>query len=140
MCKWSAVPKREGARRDWAVLSPVANYALLVQVVVCEATGVRLIDLCTGGRGGRRVALARQIAMYLCRLSFAMTLTEIAAAFGRDRTTAAHAIQRIEEAREEARFDDLVTRLEQRLRQRVGEYLAGEEEGGVSVYCEVHHG
>jgi hypothetical protein len=98
--KWGAVPKIPPA-----VLAPGGARAYLAQMAVCEAFGVHLIALAAEGRGNHTVAFARQTAMYLCRLVFAMRLTEIAQCFGRDRTTVAHAIARIEEAREDARFD-----------------------------------
>jgi len=102
-------------------LSPAGSKALLAQVAVCEVTGVKLAVLCGGERGDRKASFARQIAMYLCRMVFAMTLSEVAESFGRDRTTAAHAVARIEEAREEPEFDRAVTRLEGVLRRLVRE-------------------
>ena len=99
-----------------AMLQPGGARAYLAQMAVCEAFGVHLVALTAEGRGDHTVAFARQTAMYLCRLVFAMRLTEIALCFGRDRTTAAHAIRRIEEAREDARFDARLTVIEALLR------------------------
>lgn len=107
MCKWSAISKE-----PFLALPSDAARTLLAQVAVAEATGVRLSHLCAGNRGGRRTSSARQIAMYLCRVVFRMRLCEIAENFGRDRTTAAYAIARIEEARENPRFDLALTHLE----------------------------
>lgn len=100
-----------------ALLLPGGARAYLAQMAVCEAFGVHLVALTAEGRGRHKVAFARQTAMYLCRLVFAMTLSEIAQCFGRDRTTAAHAIRRIEEAREDARFDATLCVIEMLLRQ-----------------------
>lgn len=90
--------------------------ALLVQIVVARTTGVAFADLLLSGRGSAREAFARQVAMYLCRLVFAMTLGEIALAFQRDRSTAAYAIRRIEEAREQPVFDRQISIIEAALR------------------------
>lgn len=116
MCKWvpaHLVPE----------LSVACQQALLVQITVAEITGVRITALCTAERGHPRIAFARQTAMYLCRLVFAMRLGDIAAAFGRDRSTVAHAIRRIEEAREDPDIDRRLGWLEAAL-QRAGGFDA----------------
>jgi chromosomal replication initiation ATPase DnaA len=95
MCKWSTAPASAMPE-----ISRAGQQALLVQMAVAEVMGIRLTELCSDTRGDAKVAFARQTAMYLCHLVFAMRATEIAAVFGRDRSTAAHAIARIEEARE----------------------------------------
>jgi len=107
MCKWSAIPKGSAV-----TLSPATARAVLAQILVCETMGVGLAALQAQDRGDRQAALARHIAMYLCRLVFAMRLSEIALSFGRDRTTAAYAVQRIEEARENLVFDAFLCWLE----------------------------
>lgn len=67
-------------------------------------------------RGPPRAASARQVVMYLLAAAFGMTQLEIAAAVGRDRTTVAHGLKRIEDQREDERFDLWLTRLEVCLR------------------------
>ena len=103
-------------------VSLTCQRALLVQIAVAEVTGVHLAALCAGVRGDARSAFARQMAMYLCRLVFDMSLGDIAAAFGRDRSTAAHAIRRIEEAREQPEIDRCTAWLEAALRRAGGVY------------------
>lgn len=117
MCKWSEEPKR---------IQPIlaGPRALMAQMAVAEGMGVPLLALCDQRRGGREAAFARQTAMYLCRLAFDMSLTEIAETFGRDRTTAAYAVRRIEEAREDPEFDRMLGRLETALQRLVREGLA----------------
>lgn len=105
MCKW--VPVRglpEG--------SDAGQRALLVQIAVSRAMGIGLLALVAPDRGGAREAFARQMAMYLCRLVYAMSLKDIALAFGRDRSTAMHAIQRVEDAREHPDVDRRLAWLE----------------------------
>ena len=63
-------------------------------------------------RGPARVALARQVAIYLLRTRLHMSYEEAGACFARDRTTAAHACYRIEERREDPGFDTLIDCLE----------------------------
>ena len=56
-------------------------------------------------RGRAKVAMARQVAMYLAHVTCGLTLTEAGELFCRDRTTVAHACQVIEERREDQEFD-----------------------------------
>lgn len=95
--------------------------ALLAQLAVAEVTGIRLTDLCSPVRGRARTAFSRQTAMYLCRMVFAMRLCDIALAFGRDRSTVAHALRRVEEAREDPEFDRRLVWLEAALRRAGGD-------------------
>lgn len=65
---------------------------------------------------GRRVAFARQVAMYLMHIGFGMSLGRVAGAFGRDRSTASYACHRVEDARDDPGFDTLIDNLEEALR------------------------
>jgi chromosomal replication initiation ATPase DnaA len=67
-------------------------------------------------RGCAQVALARQVAMYLARVSLGLTLSQAAGLFGRDRTTAAHACRVIEDRRDDSRFDAMLAAIEEALR------------------------
>jgi chromosomal replication initiation ATPase DnaA len=113
MCKWVVAASAP-------CISPAAERALLAQMAVAEVTGVRLTALCANGRGDAGAAFARQMAMYLCHFAFAMSFTEVGQAFGRDRTTAGHAVRRIEEARENPEFDGVLQRLEDTLHRAGG--------------------
>jgi chromosomal replication initiation ATPase DnaA len=66
-------------------------------------------------RGEAKAAFARQVAIYLTHIGFGLTLTEVAALFGRDRTTIAHACRVIERRREEPGIDATVGMLERAL-------------------------
>jgi len=112
---WDAMSSAPGAQ------FPVSGRrALLVQMAVAEVTGVELARICGAKRGDRKAALARQMAMYLCHLVFAMSLSQVGHAFGRDRTTASHAVHRIEDLREDLAFDRTLAWLESSLRQTGG--------------------
>ena len=63
-------------------------------------------------RGRSRVAFARQVAMYLAHVTFGLTLTTVGRAFGRDRTTVAHACALVEDARDDPEFDHTLELLE----------------------------
>lgn len=68
-------------------------------------------------RGSAEAALARQAAMYLCHVAFELSLSRVAQAFGRDRSTVAHACHRIEDRRDDPDFDDWIGALEAALRE-----------------------
>lgn len=57
-------------------------------------------------------ALARQTAMYLAHVAFGLNFTEIGRAFGRDRTTAAHACRVMEDRRDDPHLNTVLTELE----------------------------
>ena len=84
--------------------------------IVAGAFDLRPGDLRGSTRGCARVALARQVAMYLARVSLGLTLSEAGRLFGRDRTTAAHACRQIEDRRDDKDFDMLLDRLERAVR------------------------
>ena len=60
----------------------------------------------------RSAAHVRQIAMYVCHVALQISLAEIGAAFGRDRTTVGHACNVVEDRREDRAFDDFVATVE----------------------------
>lgn len=84
----------------------VASYGLDVPVE-------EILDVARGSSGA---SLARQVAMYLCHVGFELSLGRVAAAFGRDRSTVAHACHLIEDRRERPAFDDWIGALEDMLR------------------------
>lgn len=68
-------------------------------------------------RATKDVAFARQIAMYLAHVVYSMSYNEVAQAFGRERSTVSHACARVEDARDDADFDERLCKIEQRLQQ-----------------------
>jgi hypothetical protein len=76
----------------------------------CEET------IISQSRGKAATAFTRQIAMYLTHVAFGMSLQRVAIAFGRDRSTAAHACHVIEDRRDDPAFDDMLDQLEASLR------------------------
>lgn len=93
-----------------------AAAAELAANVVSYALGVPPQSIVDDARGGSQTAYARQLAMYLCHVAFELSLARVAYAFGRDRSTVAHACHAIEDRRDESQFDDWMNSLEQMLR------------------------
>jgi chromosomal replication initiation ATPase DnaA len=92
----------------------------IAQAVVAHTYGVSLEDMSADTRGAPRAALARQIAMYLAHVVFGMSIDEIARDFARHRTTAHHALKRVEELREDPDLDRTLHFLETMLRNAAG--------------------
>ena len=88
----------------------------VIKAAVAAAFVVPITELRAPTRRRAPIALARQSAMYLAHVAFGLSFTEIGRAFGRDRTTAAHACRRIEDRRREARLDSALADLEHALR------------------------
>ncbi len=86
--------------------------AQLAAGVTSYGLGVPAEHILGEQRGSHDVAFARQVAMYLCHTGFELSLTRVAIAFGRDRSTAASACHLIEDRREEPQFDFWIGALE----------------------------
>jgi len=89
-----------------------AAMAGFVTYVVSVATGVEADRICAATRQSAPAARARHIAMYLAHVGFAWPLSRVGAAFGRDRTTASHAVHLIEDLRDQPLFDAALDVLE----------------------------
>ncbi len=83
-----------------------------IEQAVVQVFGVGREDLRRLSRGRARVALARQVAMYLAHVACGLTLTDTGKLFGRDRTTVAHACGVIEDRRDDPLFDRALDLLE----------------------------
>ena len=90
--------------------------AQLALQTVAYAFGVPADEIDAPTRGSSRAALARQAAIYLTHVAFELSLARTAAAFGRDRSTAAYACHRTEDRRDDAQFDAKLDDLEACLR------------------------
>lgn len=96
--------------------TPDAAAARLAASVAAYALNVSYEEVADRQRGSAAAALARHVAMYLCHVAFALSLARVAAAFGRDRSTVAHACHSIEDRREQPQFDRLMNSLEAMVR------------------------
>lgn len=84
--------------------------------LACEITGFALglnDDLLSPTRGSPQNAFARQLAMYITHVGFGISVSRVATAFARDRSTITHACHLIEDKRDDNEFDTFVDRLEE---------------------------
>ncbi|WP_411035122.1 helix-turn-helix domain-containing protein [Shinella sp. BYT-45] len=99
-----------GAPEGPAVPAPVA--CRIVRQLVLEMTAMAS-DRPLWRRDGRRSTChVRQVAMYVCHVVLRLSLSDIGAAFGRDRTTVGHACNVVEDRRDDAAFDAFVSAVE----------------------------
>ena len=83
-----------------------------IEQAVTQVFGIAYKDLRRTTRGRAKVALARQVAMYLALVGCGLSLTETGRLFERDRTTVAHACGVIEDRRDDPTFDRALDLLE----------------------------
>src|SRR5262245_7761767 len=76
------------------------------------AFAVPVGELLADTRRSSYVAFVRQSAMYLSHVAFGVSLSEVGRAFGRDRTTAAHACRLIEDRRDDPAIEAVLASLE----------------------------
>ena len=86
----------------------------LARRVAAEMLDVPVGEIETGARSPQPVCLARHVAVYLAHVVFQLSFTAIAAEFGRDRSSIGYAVRRIEDQRDDAAFDALLSRHEAR--------------------------
>ncbi|MCF2522984.1 helix-turn-helix domain-containing protein [Bradyrhizobium sp. G127] len=92
----------------------------LVTACVAFDFGLDAAELEAGLRGSQRVAFARQIAMYLAHVCFELSFESVGRAFGRDRTTVAHACRVVEDGRDDIWFDCRIATLDLVCRAAIG--------------------
>lgn len=88
--------------------------------LAARSSGVPASEVVSQRRMSRRVSTARQIGIYLAHTAAGLPLTKVAAYFGRDRTTAAHACRLIEDRRDDRAFDAELSELEDLFRSICG--------------------
>jgi hypothetical protein len=91
---------------------PRLGLRALLEQTVARVFDVEMDLMRLPTRGRARVALARQVAMYLAHVGCGLSLTEAGELFDRDRTTVAHACHMVEARREDPRFDRAIELLE----------------------------
>ena len=101
------------------------NICRFMAAITAATLGVDLAEVVGPKRGTAPAAFARSAAMYLAHVCLGISLSEIGAHFGRDRTTVGHACRRIEDARDDERFDRVLTCLESTLGECRGSFLRG---------------
>lgn len=86
--------------------------ARIAIALVAASSGLTIDALLTLRRSSAPIAAARQLAMYVAHVALGLSQADVARAFGRDRTTVAHACRRIEDLRDGTSFDRRVSQLE----------------------------
>ena len=87
-------------------------FARLTVAAVALEFGSHELSMDMAHRGPKDMAFARQVAMYLLQTVFDMTATRTAELFSRDRSTVAHALNVIEESRDDTVFNRKLTKVE----------------------------
>lgn len=106
------VPDR--ARRLYHA-EPTDDYAhicRLMESAIASAFAVPVDELRAPSRRTQTVAFARQSAMYLAHVVLGLNYSATGTLFRRDRTTAAHACQVVEDRRDDPAIDRLLQQLE----------------------------
>lgn len=113
-----AIGEPEQTRLDEPVGADPASVELrgVIEDIVADVFRVDAELLRQPTRGRARIALARQVAMYIAHIGYGLTLTEVGVLFDRDRTTVAHACTVVESRRDDREFDVAVLLLEQIVR------------------------
>ena len=99
-------------RRRAARVAAAVGGCRLAAGLAASAFSVPLAAVRSAGRGSAVAAVARQTAMYLAHVHLGIRLSEVARSFGRDRTTVAHACARIEDRRDDPKFERILDCLE----------------------------
>lgn len=85
--------------------------AYLAAALTAYALGLKTESILCAQRRSPAEARARHIAIYLLRTSLGMSLSRVARAFNRDRTTVAYACNLIEDCRDDSDFDIWIEQL-----------------------------
>jgi chromosomal replication initiation ATPase DnaA len=80
--------------------------------LVAEEFEIDAAAMISPTRGAPHAAYARQVAMYLAHVGFALSFEAIGRAFDRDRTTVSHACRVVEDSRDDAGLDRRLAALE----------------------------
>jgi hypothetical protein len=92
----------------------------------------RVLNPHSQGRGGARAVFARQVAIYLGHVGCKLSYSQVASLYARDRTTAAHACNVVEDRRDDPQLDDILGLLELCIRaefRRIEPSMAGDADG-----------
>jgi chromosomal replication initiation ATPase DnaA len=84
-----------------------------IESAVAAVFEVDARELQARSRRSARTAFARQVAMYLAHVACGISLTDVGALFGRDRTTVSHACSLVEDKRDDPDLDCRLEHLEQ---------------------------
>ena len=111
--------------RSLAPSDPPMHLGRLIEQAVASVFGVEIAELLRPSRGRARIALARQIAMYLAHVVGGLRLVEVGRVFSRDRTTVAHACAVVENRRDDPDFNLTLDLLESIIKRLCSQMFPG---------------
>lgn len=94
---------------------------MMAASIVSSALEVPVSAIFAPDRSNGSVSLARHVAIYLAHVGFQAPMPATARGFGRDRSSVAYACARIEDMRDDQKFDEAVCAMErmvERLREQ----------------------
>lgn len=104
--------KNQNARKVGQRRASLNDFRAAINIIAA-AQGLDPDMVLGQARSEARIALCRQIAMYIAHVSLGYSQTLVGQLFHRDRSTVAHACARIEDMRDDTSFDESLTHLEQ---------------------------
>lgn len=87
--------------------------------VVAQALSISEAEIMSRQRAKATIVFARQLSMYLSHVVGQLSLGQVSAEFGRDRTTVSYSCNMIEDRRDSPIFDDQIERMEILLKDRL---------------------
>lgn len=106
------VSERARAPRHAESAGDYERICRLMEAAIASAFAVPIDELRARSRRTQSVAFARQSAMYLAHVVLGLSYSDTGTLFRRDRTTAAHACQVVEDRRDDPAIDRLLQQLE----------------------------
>src|ERR1700748_655074 len=101
---------RKAAVQQARLADVVCNRALSLTASVYD---VSVAEIVRPTQGSPQASTARHVAIYLAHLILdALSLEDLAELFGRTKSTALHAVRRVEEMRDDPKIDQTLTWLE----------------------------
>ena len=91
-----------------------SQVCLLARKCVAEVFNMNALDLLDPARGGRKAAFARQLAIHLAHIVAGRRHDAVGREIWRNRSTASHHFEQVENLRDEPEFDEFLTLLEVR--------------------------
>ncbi len=91
--------------------------------VVAQALSISEAEIMSRQRAKATIVFARQLSMYLSHVVGQLSLGQVSAEFGRDRTTVSYSCNMVEDRRDSPIFDDQIERMEILLKDRLTDML-----------------
>ncbi len=100
--------------------------ASILARVIANAHHMSISELFHHTRSRAPIAATRQLAMYMMHVVLGRNLTQVGVFFGRDRTTVAYACMRVEDMRDDEKFDTEIENIEIIYEQALSNGISGQ--------------